>query len=32
LPTVTFTEVGACLRSREFSMKIALQPIRTVTN
>jgi hypothetical protein len=32
LPTVTFTEVGACLRSREFSMKIALQPTRTVTN
>jgi hypothetical protein len=32
LPTVTFTEVGAASRSRDFSMQIALQPIRTVTD
>jgi hypothetical protein len=32
LPTVTFTEVGAGLRSRAFSKEIALLPIRTVTN
>src|SRR6516165_6372567 len=30
-PTVTFTEVGAALRSREFSMETALPPFRTVT-
>src|SRR6516164_4024573 len=27
LPTVTFTEVGAALRSREFSMETALPPV-----
>src|SRR5262249_4592150 len=32
LPTVTFTEVGAALRSREFSMETALPPVRTVTD
>jgi hypothetical protein len=31
-PTVTFTEVGAASRSREFSMEIALPPVRTVTD
>jgi hypothetical protein len=32
LPTVTFTEVGAALWTDDFSMEIALPPIRTVTN
>jgi hypothetical protein len=32
LPTVTFTEVGAASRSREFSMETALSPVRTVTD
>jgi hypothetical protein len=32
LPTVTFTEVGADFRSRDFSTEIALPPVRTVTN
>jgi hypothetical protein len=32
LPTVTFTEVGADFRSRDFSMEIALPPVHTVTN
>src|SRR5262249_6559276 len=32
LPTVTFTEVGAASRSREFSMETALPPVRTVTD
>src|SRR5262249_48530969 len=32
LPTVTFTEVGTASRSREFSMEIALPPVRTVTD
>ena len=32
LPTVTFTEVGAASRSRDFSVEIALPPVRTVTN
>jgi len=32
LPTVTFTEVEAAWRSREFSMETALPPVRTVTD
>src|SRR5215471_6678660 len=28
LPTVTFTEVGAASRSREFSMETALPPVQ----
>src|SRR5215470_16352530 len=32
LATVTFTEVGAASRSREFSMATALPPVHTVTD
>ena len=32
VPTVTFTEVGAASRSREFSMETALPPVHTVTD